>query len=148
MLNLPRTIVTSFNHFSLYICKYPSSFMWLATPSPLFSVTTKANLCIVNEDHPQCNVPRKARKACQAKDRGALLLREWPLRPFSSTGLGSPCEFVYCRHNTGSRRGPGSASIRHLYIALCVYHLKSDLFPPSPYIWAPLPFTTLPPSLG
>ena len=27
-----------FNHFSLYICKYPSFLMYLATTSPLFSV--------------------------------------------------------------------------------------------------------------
>ena len=53
-----------------------------------------ANLCIVNEDHLQCNVPRKAIKACQGRDRGALPLREWLCHPFSSTGLSSPYEFV------------------------------------------------------
>ena len=37
---------------------------------------------------------KKAIKACQGKGRGALPLREWLCRPFSSTGLGSPCEFV------------------------------------------------------
>ena len=61
------------------------------------------NLCIVNEDHPQWNVPRKAIKDCQGKGQGALLLRQWPCCPFSSTGLSSPCEFVssqpqHCRH--------------------------------------------------
>ena len=66
-------------------------------------------MCIVNEDHPQCNVPRKAIKARQGKGRGALLLREWQRRPFSSTGVGSLCVSVYCRHNTESH-GPGSAS--------------------------------------
>ena len=30
------------------------------------------NLCIVNEDHPQCNVPRKAIKACPGRGRGTL----------------------------------------------------------------------------
>ena len=70
------------------------------------------NLCIVNEDHPQCNVLRKAIKACQGRGRGALLLREWRRRPFSSTGLGRPCVFVYCRHNARSCR-PGSASQKY-----------------------------------
>ena len=52
------------------------------------------NLCIVNEDHPQCTVPRKEIKACQGKGQSTVLLREWSCRPFSSTGLGTPCEFV------------------------------------------------------
>ena len=78
------------------------------------------NLCIVNEDHPQCNVPRKATKACQGKGRGALPLRDWPCWPFFSTGFGSLCEFVssqpqcygHCRPVSetgwGSWYGPGT----------------------------------------
>ena len=58
------------------------------------------------------NVPRKEIKACQGKVWGAPLLREWPSSPFSSTGLGSPCEFVssqpqrhgHCRPVSMSRR--------------------------------------------
>ena len=42
-------------------------------------------------------------KACQGKGQGTLPVREWPCHPFSSTGLGSLCEFVSsqpqrCRH--------------------------------------------------
>ena len=33
-------------------------------------------------------------KACQGKGQGTLPSREWPCCPFSSTGLGSWCEFV------------------------------------------------------
>ena len=36
----------------------------------------------------------KTIKACQGKGQGTLHLREWPCHPFSSTGLGSLCEFV------------------------------------------------------
>ena len=32
------------------------------------------NLCIVNEDHPRCNVPRKAIKACPGRGQGPLAL--------------------------------------------------------------------------
>ena len=37
----------------------------------------------MNEDHPQCNVPRRAIKACRDKGWGILLLRQWPVHPFS-----------------------------------------------------------------
>ena len=62
----------------------------------------------MNEDHPQCNGPRKAIKACQDKGQGALLLREWLCGPFSSTGLGSPCEFVssWLQHTDPAGRDP------------------------------------------
>ena len=43
---------------------------------------------------------RKAIKACPGKDQCALLLREWPCHPFSSTGLSSLCKFVCRSHNT------------------------------------------------
>ena len=66
-------------------------------------------MCIVNEDHPQCNVSRKAIKACQSKGRGAVLWREWPRLPFSPQDFCRPCVFVYCCHHTGSC-WPGSAS--------------------------------------
>ena len=66
------------------------------------------NLCIVNEDHPQCNVPRKVIKACPSRGWAvslalspSLSLRERPCRPFSPQDFCSPCEFVHCCHNTG-----------------------------------------------
>ena len=31
-------------------------------------------------------------------------MREWLCHPFSSTGLRSPCVFVYCHHNTRSSK--------------------------------------------
>ena len=52
----------------------------------------------INKDHPQCNVPRKALKACQGKGQGTLPLREWPCCPFSSTGLGSLVVSVNLSH--------------------------------------------------
>ena len=64
------------------------------------------NLCIVNEDPPQCHVPRKAIKACPGRGPGSwalspsLALRERPCRPFSPQDFCSPCEFVHCSHNT------------------------------------------------
>ena len=65
------------------------------------------NLCIVNEDHPQCNVPRKVIKACPSRGWAvslalspSLSLRERPCRPFSPQDFCSPCEFVHCSHNT------------------------------------------------
>ena len=45
------------------------------------------NLCIVNVDHPRCDVPRKTIKACQGKGPGTLLLREWPAVPFPPQDL-------------------------------------------------------------
>ena len=77
------------------------------------------NLCIVNEDHPRCNVPRKAIKACPGRG-WALWGPLWPSCPLSHLESGhavpfslqdfcSPCVFVYCCHNTGSC-WPGSAS--------------------------------------
>ena len=68
------------------------------------------NLCLVNEDRPRCNVPRKAIKACPG--RGQVLLGSlWPSRPLSHLENGhdvpffpqdfcSLCEFVHCSHNT------------------------------------------------
>ena len=64
------------------------------------------NLCIVNEDHPQCNVPRKAIKACLGRG-WALLGLLWPSLPLSHLESGhavpfSPqdfCKFVHCCHN-------------------------------------------------
>ena len=83
------------------------------------------NLCIANEDHPPCNVPRKAIKACSGRDQLSLLgslwpshplsFREWPCCPFFSTGF--LCVFIYCSHNTGSC-GPESASHVHLHTHL------------------------------
>ena len=68
------------------------------------------NLCIVNEDHPPCNVPRKAIKACPGRGQ-PLLGSLWPSHPLSHLESGhaipfspqdfcSPCEFVHCCHNT------------------------------------------------
>ena len=88
------------------------------------------NLCIVNEDHPRCNVPRKAIKACPGRDQLSL---SWALSspfalshlesghavPFSPQDFCSPCVFVYCCHNTGSHwpgseSGHGFRDFRHL----------------------------------
>ena len=78
------------------------------------------NLCIVNEDHPQCNVPKKAIKACQGRGRSLSWALSSPLALsylesghailFSPQDFCSPCVFVYCSHNTGSC-GPGSVSL-------------------------------------
>ena len=38
-------------------------------------------------------------KACRGKDRGALLLREWPCCPFSSTGLVVHVNLSHLSHN-------------------------------------------------
>ena len=61
-----------------------------------------ANLCIVNEDHPQCNVPRKAIKEIGAlSPSGALSHSEsGHAIPFSPQDFCSLCEFVYHSHNT------------------------------------------------
>ena len=68
------------------------------------------NLCIVNEDHPQCNVPRKTIKACPGRGWALSWALSSPLAlshlesghavPFSPQDFCSPCEFVYCCHNT------------------------------------------------
>ena len=50
-------------------------------------------------------------KACQGR-WGALLLREWPCCPFSSTGLSSPCEFVSLSHNAANTA------------CLCLHHIN------------------------
>ena len=60
---------------------------------------------------PQCNVPRKAIKACQGKGQGALPLREWPCSPFSSTG--SLCEFVLSQPQHLGHCRPVSTSLTH-----------------------------------
>ena len=77
------------------------------------------NQCIVNEDHPQCNVPRKAIKVCPGRGRALSWALSSPLAlshlesgypvPFSPQDFCSPCVFVYCCHNTGSC-WPGSVS--------------------------------------
>ena len=79
------------------------------------------NLCIVNEDHPQCNGPRKAIKACPGRGQlswalsGPLALSHLESGhaiPFSPQDFCSPCVFVYCIHNPVSC-GPGSVSAAH-----------------------------------
>ena len=74
------------------------------------------NLCIVNEDHPRCNVSRKAIKACPGRGWPSLglslalsHLESGHAIPFSPQDFCSPCVFVCCSHNTGSCR-PGSAT--------------------------------------
>ena len=84
------------------------------------------NLCIVNEDHPWFNGPRRAIQACPGRGwafSGALSgplalshLESGHAVPCSPQGFCSPCAFVYCSHNTGSC-WPGSAS---LYPTLCL----------------------------
>ena len=96
------------------------------------------NLCIVNEDHPPCNVPRKAIKACLGWGSSLSWALSSPLAlshlesghaaPFSPQDFCSPCVFVYCRHNTGSR-GPGSASLMYLtHSCMKELHLNSPKY--------------------
>ena len=98
------------------------------------------NLCIVNEDHPQCNVPRKAIKACPGRGRaflGALSgphtlshLESGHVVPFSLQDFCSLCIFVYCSHNTGSC-WPGSTSLGSLqWTLLCSWKFLPSLQPP------------------
>ena len=75
------------------------------------------NLCIVNEDHPQCNGPRKAIKACPGRGQPllgslwpSLSLREWPCHPFFSTGF--PVNLSIAATTHGSH-GPGSHQHTH-----------------------------------
>ena len=59
------------------------------------------NLCIVNRTILDVlTVPRKTIKACSGKGGGPLSHLENGHASLFSTGLGSPCEFVHCRHNT------------------------------------------------
>ena len=53
-------------------------------------------------------------KACQGQVWGTLLLKEWPCCPFSSTGLGSPWEFVSSQPQRCRHCKLVSASISHL----------------------------------
>ena len=87
------------------------------------------NLCIVNEDHPRCNVPRKAIKACLGRGRLSLALSPSltygvaMLPFFSPQDFCSLCVFVYCRHNTGScwsgsTSVPDSKTYRSLGVSL------------------------------
>ena len=79
------------------------------------------NLCIVNEDPPQCHVPRKAIKACPGRGPGSwalspsLALRERPCRPFSPQDFCSPCELVHCCPNT---RIPWARAASHVFLFL------------------------------
>ena len=51
--------------------------------------------CLMSFPYMPCiPMQNKSIKACQGKGQGTLPLREWLCHPFSSTGLGSPCEFV------------------------------------------------------
>ena len=52
--------------------------------------------------------PEKQQKPVKGKDQGALLLRKWTRRPFSSIGLGSLCEFVSSQpqHTDPTARDP------------------------------------------
>ena len=118
VLNLPSMECNQFNHFPPWAVT-SFSLKWLAAFFPLLSV--KGNLCIVNEDHPRCNVPRTAIKACPGRGRvlswahsGPHAISHWESGravPFSPQDFCSPCVFVYCCHNTGSCC-PGSASVR------------------------------------
>ena len=84
-LDLPGMEHSRFQSFLLLHCKYPS-LMYLATSCPLLSVKDN-HPKQTYEDHLWCKGPRKTIKACQGKGPGALLLREWPCHPSSSTGF-------------------------------------------------------------
>ena len=59
------------------------------------------NLCIVNEDHPQCNVPRKVIKAGPGKGWGPLShLESGHAVPFSRQDFCSVCELGPHSYNT------------------------------------------------
>ena len=53
-------------------------------------------------------------KACQGKGRGAFSLREWLCCPFSSTGRGSPCEFVLSQPQCHGHCLPVATSKSHI----------------------------------
>ena len=82
------------------------------------------NLCTVNEDNPQCNVMRKAVKACLGRGlaiSGALSdphalshIESGHAVPFSPQDFCSWCEWVYCCHST-----------RIPWAGICISHLTS-----------------------
>ena len=120
MLNLPRRSVLKPVQ-PLFPLHLQISFLFDVISNTLSFVfcnllKPKANLCIVNEDHPQCNVPRKAIKACQGKGQGTLLLREWPCCPFFSTGPGSPWDWPLQLQHTDLAGGGGPHHVPFLSI--------------------------------
>ena len=86
-LDLPGMEHSWFDHFSLYIANILLWYIQQHSLLCLQKITTQNKLCIVKEDHLWCKGPRKTIRACPGKGRAALLLREWPRSPFSSTGF-------------------------------------------------------------
>ena len=137
MLNLPSMECNQFKHFSPCIC----NILFFGVISNILSFvickrqTPTENLCIVNEDHPRCNVPRKAIKACPGRGQGPLShLESGHAIPFPPQGFCSPCEFVCCSHSTGTP--PAGVHVTQAHSITSVGTLASMHGVPTPWTFS------------
>ena len=123
MLHFPSMECNQFNHFPPCVC----NILFFGVISNILSFvickrqTPTENLCIVNEDHPRCNVPRKAINACPGTGWGPLShLESGHAVPFSPQDFCCPCEFVIAA-TTHRPHWPESASSQDQSSSWLVY---------------------------
>ena len=93
------------------------------------------NLCIVNEDRPQCNVPRKTIKACPGRGRGIRALSlTWraATQPLFLHGF-SVVRVYVCSNTETSTADLAGRDLRQLVPQIPTVSLLSHMPFPSPF---------------